>query len=116
MKKFKKRFASQNEAMKAKWARRIVLEKNYTQSGATWMAERLATLIDHMQYSHAAIAYHKQDGSFCLVTGTLRYYEASFQKKHDITRIQSAVVYWDVELQSWRTFQLENFLEWKPIV
>ena len=25
------------------------------------------------------------------------------------------IAFWDVELQAWKTFQLENFLEWSPI-
>ena len=26
-----------------------------------------------------------------------------------------AHIFWDVEQQAWRNFQLENFLEWRPI-
>lgn len=48
--------------------------------------------------------------------GTLIHYEADFHRKYDIERIQNHVVYWDIEQQGWRTFQIENFLEWKPVV
>ena len=48
--------------------------------------------------------------------GTLIHYEADFHRKYDIGRIQNHVVYWDIEQQGWRTFQIENFLEWKPVV
>ena len=34
-------------------------------------ARRIESLIDHMQYGHALIAYHKQDGTFRLAKATL---------------------------------------------
>ena len=39
--KQKKRPASQTEAMKLRWKKRIVFEKGYTEMCAEWMAERL---------------------------------------------------------------------------
>lgn len=111
-----KRQKSQSEILRKKWSARIVLEKNYTKECAGWMAERLESLIDHMSYGHATIAYRKQDGTFQLVTGTLIYYEQEFHKPYEINRIEGAVAYWDVEQQAWRTFQVENFMEWKPSV
>ena len=58
--------ASLHEALRNLWKIRIMLEKNYTETCATWMARRIESLIDHMQYGHALIAYHKQDGTFRL--------------------------------------------------
>ena len=40
--------ASQSEAMKLRWKKRIVFEKGYTESCAEWMVERLEALLDHM--------------------------------------------------------------------
>lgn len=114
-KNLKKTF-SQSEAMKKKWKRRIMLEKDFAEPCARWMAQRLENLVDHMKYGHAAIAYYKQDGTFQLKTGTLIYYEQDFRKPYNPMKIEGAVAYWDVEQQGWRTFQMENFLEWKPIV
>ena len=93
--------ASQSEAMKLRWKKRIVFEKGYTESCAEWMAERLEALLDHMQYGHATVAYRKQNGSFQLVKATLIYYEAEFRKKYDPTKIEGAVVYWNVDEQRW---------------
>lgn len=107
---------SKEEMRKEIWKRHIMLEKDYTEPCARWMAERLEALIDYLTYGHAAIAYRKQDGSFCLVTATLIYYEAEFKRVFDANCIHSTLVYWNVELQAWRTFRIENFLEWKPIV
>lgn len=76
---------------------------------------RIESLIDHMQYGHALIAYHKQDGTFRLAKATLLPYKADFRRDYDITRVTSTIAFWDVELQAWKTFQLENFLEWSPI-
>lgn len=104
------------EAVKENWKRRIVLEKEYSEECARWMAERIAALIEHMQYGHALIAYRKQTGEFQLVRATLVYYESAFRRKYDVRRIQGAVVYWNTELQAWRSFQLENFLEWRVIM
>lgn len=115
-KKNLKRTPSQSENMKKKWSMHIMLEKGYTDTCAQWMAQRLENLIDHMRYGHAAIAYSKQDGTFRLVTGTLIHYERNFRKAYEPERIEGAVAYWDVEQQGWRTFRMENFLEWKPIV
>jgi hypothetical protein len=50
------------------------------------------------------------------VKATLIYYEAEFHKKYDPTQIEGAVVYWNVDEQRWTTFQMENFMEWRPIV
>ena len=112
----KKKLASHEEMRKANWKRRILLEKEYTQTCAEWVAERLEALINHLQYGHAVIAYRKQDGCFCLATATLLYYEKDFRRKYDADRIQNTVVYWNTEQQAWRTFRIENFLEWKPVV
>lgn len=114
MKKLKKT-ASLHEALRNLWKIRIMMEKNYTETCATWMARRIEGLIDHMQYGCALIAYHKQDGTFKLVKATLLPYEATFHRKYEITRITATIVFWDVEQQAWRNFQLENFLEWSPI-
>ena len=113
--KRKKRPVSQSEAMKLRWKKRIVFEKGYTEQCAEWMAERLEALTDHLQYGHAVIAYQKQNGDFRLVKATLIYYEAEFHKKYDPTKIEGAVVYWNVDEQRWTTFQVENFMEWRPM-
>ena len=114
--KRKKRPASQSEAMKLRWKKRIVFEKGYTESCAEWMAERLEALIEYMQYGHAAVAYMKQDGTFKLVKGTLVGYEKDFGKQYDPMEIKNTVVYRDVEQQRWMTFKIENFMEWRAIV
>ena len=92
-----------------------MLEKGYTQTCAEWMAKRIESLIDHMQYGHALIAFYKQDGTFKLVKATLIHYENEFHRNYEITRVTGTIIFWDVEQQAWRNFQLENFLEWRPI-
>lgn len=114
--KQKKQAASQNEVLKANWKKRILLETNYTEQCAQWMAGRLEALIDYMHYGHVAIAYMKQDGTFCLVRGTLINYEKDFHKQHNPADIKSVVVYWNVDEQRWTSFLVENFMEWKIIV
>ena len=106
---------SKNEMMKGKWKRQIMLEKDYTEQCSEWMAERLEALIEYMQYGHAAVAYMKQDGTFKLVKATLIHYENEFHRNYEITRVTGTIIFWDVEQQAWRNFQLENFLEWRPI-
>lgn len=114
--KKQKRNASLDEALRKKWAIRIMLEKEYTKSAAQWMTDRLENLIDYMLYGYALIAYYKQDGTFKFVKATLLPYESHFHQRYDIQRIEGHVVYWDVDIQAWRNFQLENFLEWRPVV
>lgn len=80
-----------HEALRNLWKIRIMLEKNYTETCATWMAQRIESLIDHMQYGHALIAYHKQDGTFRLAKATLLPYKADFRKDYDITRVTSTI-------------------------
>ena len=82
------RTVSESEAMKRKWEKRIMQEKNYSENTAKWMAQHLEALLDYMQYGHAVIAFYKQN-------------------------VEAAVVYWDIDEQGWRTFQMENFLEWR---
>ena len=113
--RFFKKNASLHEALRKLWKIRIMLEKGYTQTCAEWMAERIESLIDHMQYGHALIAFYKQDGTFKLVKATLIHYENEFHRNYEITRVTGTIIFWDVEQQAWRNFQLENFLEWRPI-
>ena len=114
--KKKKRPSSQSESLRLKWKKRIIFEKGYSEPCAEWMAERLEDLLDHMRYGHAMVAYRKQDGSFRKVRATLIHYEAEFHKRHDPTTVEGAVVYWNVDEQRWTTFQVENFMEWRPTV
>lgn len=116
MKKLTKKGTSLNEAMKNLWKIRIMLEKEFTETCAEWMATRIGDLIDYMQYGHALIAYHRQDGTFRLAKATLLPYEACFHRKYETARVKGSIVFWDVEQQAWRNFQLENFLEWRPVV
>ena len=113
--KKRKKTASLHEALKKRWKIRIMLEKAYTEDAAQWMTDRIESLIDYMQYGYALVAYYKQDGTFQFVKATLLPYENSFHLKYDIKRIEGHIVYWDVDLHAWRSFQLENFLEWRPI-
>lgn len=114
MKKRKKLSGKPLEKERLKF--RIMCEKDYTEACAEWMVERLEKLIEHMQCGHAAIAYKKQNGEFCLAKGTLIYYKQTFGKTIGMEKIKGAIVYWDVDAQGWRSLQAENFLEWRPIV
>ncbi len=112
----KRKHTSQQEAVRKRWKIHIMQEKDYTENCAGWMVERIESLIDHMQYGCALIAYHKQDGTFKLVRATLLPYKNAFRKEYDMAKITGAVAYWDIELQAWRTFRMENFLEWRAVV
>ena len=98
------------------WKKRIVREKGYSETTAERIAQRVKDLAEHLQYGHAVIAFYKQDGTFQMVTATLVPYFREFHHPFDIQKIQGAFVYWNVEADGWRTFQIENFLEWKTIV
>lgn len=111
-----KKEVSRSEALREKWKKRIILEKGCSEEEAKWLAKRVEALVDYMQYGHAAIAYQKQNGDFCLVTGTMIYYEQEFHRPYNPHKIESTVAFWNVEQQAWRTFQLENLMEWKPFV
>lgn len=98
------------------WKRRIVEEKGYSEIVAERIAQRIGALAEHMQYGHAIIAYYKQNGIFQMATGTLIYYPKEFKQPYDIMHMRGTFVYWNVEVQGWRTFLIENFLEWRPII
>lgn len=113
----KKKNLPQVEVAKTRLVYRIMQEKEYTESCSRWMVNRLEALADHMQYGHAVIAYRLQTGDFRLVKGTLLYYACTFGKPYAFKDIKGGVMlYWDVEAQGWRTFQAENFLEWRAVV
>ena len=98
------------------WEKRITENTTLSMESVQWMAQRINSLLEYMQYGYALIAYRKQDGSFYMGRGTLVSYESDFKKKHDMTSIKAHVAYWDAEQQGWRTFLIENFMEWRPIV
>ena len=102
------------ERMAEKWKKRFMFEKGYSEECAEYMAQRLIDLIDHMQYGHVLVAFYKQDATFQLAKATLLPYENFFHRKYDVKRLEATVVYWDVDSQAWRSFQLENLLEWRP--
>ncbi len=110
-----KKMVSTHETTVEKWKKRFILEKEYSEECAGYLAQRLADLIDHMQYGYALIAFHKQNTTFQLAKATLIPYESFFRMPYEIKRIESTVAYWDVEQQAWRSFQLENLLEWRPV-
>ena len=117
-----KRLAATKETKEQKdrltevWKRRIVSEKGYSETIAERIAEKVKSLADHMQYGHAIIAYYRQNGNFQLVTGTLISYNRDFHHSYDMTQVHSTFIFWCMEEKGWRTFQIENFLEWNPIV
>lgn len=112
----KKKSVTKSEKVKELWKKRITENTTLSATSAQWMTQRIESLLNYMQYGYALIAYSKQDGSFYMGRGTLHYYEQDFHLKHDIANIKAHVAYWDAEQQGWRTFLIENFLEWKPIV
>ncbi|MEQ3237128.1 SH3 beta-barrel fold-containing protein [Bacteroides cellulosilyticus] len=98
------------------WKKLIRQETDLSDGTIAWMTKRILLLTEYMPYGCALIAYRKQNGDFYMGRGTLIHYEADFHRKYDIGRIQNHVVYWDIEQQGWRTFQIENFLEWRPMI
>lgn len=99
-----------------KWKKRIVNEKGYSENAAMCIARKLRKLAEYMQYGYAIIAYYKRDGTFQLVTATLTSYSREFNQPYNIFQVHGAFVYWNVESGGWRTFQIENFLDWKPMI
>lgn len=118
MKDFKKSKAGNGKKkfLMELWKRRIVEEKGVSETAAEQIALRVKALAEYMQYGHAIIAYYKQDGTFQLVTATLIPYLRAFRHPFDIQHVHGSFVYWNIEAEGWRTFQIENFLEWKEIV
>ena len=110
------KYVTKDERVENLWKKLIGQETDLSEETIAWMARRILQLTAYMPYGCALIAYRKQNGDFYMGRGTLIHYEADFHRKYDIERIQNHVVYWDIEQQGWRTFQIENFLEWKPVV
>ena len=107
--------ASLHEALVEKGKKRFMFEKEYSEKCAEYLARRLSGAISHMQYGNALIAFHKQDATFQLAKATLIPYESFFHRPYEMQRVESTVDSWDVEKQAWRSFQLENLLEWRPV-
>ena len=119
------------EACKLVWKKRIAAEKGISEKCAEKTAqscieliERMLygnvqeciKLIEHMLYGNAMIAFHKQDGTFCLEKGTLVGYEKFFHREFNITAQQESIIYWSEEQKGWRRFMIGNLMEWKAIV
>ena len=62
-----------------------------------------------MLYGNAMIAFHRQDGTFCLEKGTLVGYEKFFHRKFNITAKQESIVYWSEEQK-----RMEKIYDRKP--
>lgn len=106
----------QRDLLTEVWKRRIAAEKGYSETIAEQIAEKVKSLAEYMQYGHAIIAFYRQNGSFQLVTGTLISYARDFHHAYDMKQVHSTFIFWCMEEKGWRSFQIENFLDWKPIV
>lgn len=91
-----------------------MFEKGYSEECAEYMAQRL---IDSLTTCSMAMPYCLSQTRHNLQNGeaTLIPYESFFHRFYEMERIESTVVYWDVESQAWRSFQLENLLDWSPV-
>ena len=85
---------SKLEACKLVWKKRIAAEKGISEKCAEKTAQSCIELIERMLYGNAMIAFHKQDGTFCMEQGTLVGYEKDFHREFKITSRQMSVVYW----------------------
>lgn len=107
---------SKLEACKLVWKKRIAAEKGISEKCAEKTVQSCIEFIERMLYGNAMIAFHKQDGTFCMEQGTLVGYEKDFHREFKITSRQMSVVYWNMEQHAWRRFMIGNLLEWKAIV
>lgn len=98
------------------WKKRILAEKEIPAADARQMAEKIMNLIHHMRDGYVIIAYYKQNGAFCMEKATLMNYEKEFHRKFEIEQILNTITYWSFERNGWRTFKMENFLEWEEFV
>ena len=98
------------------WKRRIAAEKGISEINAEKIVQKCMELVKHMLYGNAMIAFHKQDGTFCLERGTLVGYEKFFHREFNITAQQESIIYWSEEQKGWRRFMIGNLMEWKAIV
>lgn len=69
---------SKLEICKLVWKKRITAEKGISDKCAERIVQECIKLIERMLYGNVMIAFHKQDGTFCLERGTLVGYENSF--------------------------------------
>ena len=79
---------SKLEICKLVWKKRITAEKGISDKCAEKIAQECIRLIERMLYGNAMIAFHRQDGTFCLEKGTLVGYEKFFHRKFNITAKQ----------------------------
>lgn len=107
---------SKLKACKLVWKKRITAEKGIPEICAERIVEKSIELIERMLYGNAMIAFHKQDGTFCLEKGTLVGYEKFFHKGFMISVKQESIIYWSEEQKGWRRFMIGNLMEWKAIV
>lgn len=70
-------------------------------------------MMRHMKKGYVMIAFHKQDGAFCMRIGTLIPYPAFFHKEFHYSEMKGTIPFWDAEEENWRTFQMENLISWK---
>lgn len=103
-------------ACKLVWKKRIIAEKGVSEKCAERVVEECIRLIGRMLYGNAMIAFHKQDGTFCLEKGTLVGYEKFFHIEFKITVRQEYVIYWSEEQKGWRRFMIGNLMGWRAIV
>ncbi len=106
----------QTEFVSLLWKRRIIRERGVSEEYAAKKVEKIRNLIEYMQYGRALIAYNKQNTTLCLQRATLIGYENFFHLHYDRDRVRSTVVFWDEDQQGWRSFRIENFMDWKPMM
>lgn len=72
-------------------------------------AEQVATLVQEMKTGVIPFIYIGQDGVIHKVKGTLKPYQDCFKSPYFPKPYNRFVLYYNPELQAWRTFQLTGF-------
>lgn len=89
----------------------IRLMNGVSRSQSVMMAHQIQRLIYLMHQGKVDFSYTKQDGTVRRATGTLTGYEHDFHQPYSPRPENTFIVYYDIEVQGWRTFHVENFLE-----
>lgn len=105
-----------NENVRKRIFVRIRGERNLSEHQTNRLFSRMEKLVDHLQHSHAIVAYHRMNGDFCLHTATLKNYRKVFRKPFTFEQLSKGIlIFWCEERKMWLNLHIENFMEWRAV-
>ena len=107
--------AKRRQSCIAMWCKQMKDNKGWNHDQCMDQVSLIIQVLQQMLRGYAAISYLQKDGTPKLARGTLAYYEHFFNTPFQWVNQNGTIPFWDGDAKVWRTFQVENLLDWRLV-